>query len=69
VSQLDIVARIRKHGGIQAIHVTPFTGKGRKVIGWQNVVVCHDGTRFGLSLAEEEILRTEGKIIGNEGTT
>jgi hypothetical protein len=50
----EVVQRIRDHGGLLRIHVTPFTNRERKVIGWQNVYVCKDGARFGLTPAEEE---------------
>ena len=48
----EMVQRIRAHGGLARIHVTPFCKDG-DVIGWQNVYVCKDGARFGLSPAEE----------------
>jgi hypothetical protein len=60
----DIIARIRNHGGFGRIHVVPFTNAARKVIGWQNVVVCKDGTRIGLSSEDEEILKRE--TIGDD---
>ena len=59
----DIHDRLDKHGGMLAIHVTPICGAAktrsgkRKVIGWQNVAVCWDGTRFGLSLEDEAALK------------
>lgn len=52
----EIVQRIRAHGGLARIHVTPFTNAEYEVIGWQNVYVCRDGTRFGLTPAEEDEL-------------
>lgn len=52
-----ILERIRAHGGIRAIHVVPFTGRGRKVLGWHNIVVCADGTRLGLTREDEEMLQ------------
>lgn len=54
-----IQRRIDRHGGMQAIHVTPVTGNDWKVIGWQNVVACRDGTRIGLSLEDEAALKAD----------
>ena len=57
----EVVEWIASHGGIVRIHTVPFvlgwsrSGK-RKIGGWQNVYICQDGTRRGLSPAEEESL-------------
>lgn len=50
----EVVQRIRSHGGLASIHVTPFTNPERELVGWQNVYVCRDGARFGLTPAEEQ---------------
>jgi hypothetical protein len=57
----DIVERIAAHGGIRGIHVVRLTvqehdGLPRRYDGWQNVAVCMDGTRLGLSPEDEEAL-------------
>jgi hypothetical protein len=49
------VEDIRSHGGLRAIHVTPLTSHGHTV-GWQNVYVCKDGTKFLMSVEQENVL-------------
>lgn len=62
----NILERVRKHGGIRAVHMVPVTAtdlddpynyRTLRHAGWQNVVVCYDGTRFGLSMEDEAALK------------
>ena len=57
-----IVDRIAAHGGLARVHVAPFT-RDRKVVGWQNIYICVDGTRLGLSPAEEDRLIQHGDYL------
>lgn len=59
----DVVRRIGEHGGMRAIHVVPFTNAEREVIGWQNVVVCMDGVRVGLSVEDEADMNEHGDYL------
>jgi hypothetical protein len=61
----DIVRHIAEHGGISRIHVTPFTNAAHEVIGWQNVLICMDGVRVGLSPGQErEITGYDEYLLG-----
>jgi hypothetical protein len=59
----EIVQRIAAHGGIRRIHVTPFTDRTRRVIGWQNVIICMDGTRCGLTPGQARSVLTHGGYL------
>lgn len=58
-----IVERLLEHGGIHTVHVVPFVGRKRRHLGWQNVVVCCDGTRIGLSPGDEDTICDYGDAL------
>jgi hypothetical protein len=57
------VERIVAHGGIARVRITPFADRRGEVLGYQNVYECADGTRFGLTPTEEDLLIQHGDYL------